>query len=276
MQGIIYTLTDPRTNLIRYVGQTTRKPKVRLNGHISTTKFKIERQERLTHKENWLKELIELKIADDIIISIIEKCEVEVLDEREIFYIAKIKKTTNLTNSSEGGKAAMTRGQKHTEETKKKISESLKNSKVFQKAVRSEERRKKIGNKSRLWERTKEQRLKQSTTLKKYFESNDGTFKGKSHSISTKKKISEIAKKRFKNTPGTMKGKKHTEEAKKKIIAAKIIKKVGLYNLIGEKLKEFNSTRQAGDYFGISNTSGLSRSIKLEKIYREKYILKYL
>lgn len=116
----IYTLEDPTTNEIKYVGVTKRSLKKRWYDHCSTYYLK-----KVNHKTaNWIKSLKannlkpiiqELAIVDD-----------DNRYEEEIFYISLLKSWGfNLKNHTDGGSGGVSikrKSFKHTEETKRKIS----------------------------------------------------------------------------------------------------------------------------------------------------------
>jgi group I intron endonuclease len=116
MKGFIYKLKCPETNEIRYIGQTISKLSNRLKNHIYETKRNIRLKKILTHKENWINSLIKKKLENSIIIELIEECEIDIIDEREIFWIKELK-NKKLTNIDSGGKRTIL-----TDETKEKIS----------------------------------------------------------------------------------------------------------------------------------------------------------
>ena len=93
MVGYIYTISDPTTNAIRYVGQTV-NIRNRINKHLSVSKNKSN------HCQCWVNKLIINNITP--IFEIIDECEVEKLDFYEQFYISLIKSwgfdLTNLTS----------------------------------------------------------------------------------------------------------------------------------------------------------------------------------
>lgn len=122
----IYTLTDPITLKVKYVGKSN-NPQRRFWQHCSIF--------LKNHKSNWIKSLIKknkkpiLKIIDRVLIS-----EWEIWEK---FWINIFKsKGYKLVNGTDGGKCASKskkvakkisdskKGYKHTEETKKKISEA--------------------------------------------------------------------------------------------------------------------------------------------------------
>jgi len=103
----IYTLTDPRTKVIRYVGKTN-NPAVRLAMHLC--------EKRGSHKNNWLHQLRSLGLRP--IMDVIEECTDETWAERERFWIAHFRNVgLPLTNLDSGGN----HGKKQSEETKAKI-----------------------------------------------------------------------------------------------------------------------------------------------------------
>ena len=123
MKGFIYCLKCPIDNEIKYIGQTILDLKKRLKSHIYETNRNIKLGKSLTHKENWIKNLIKCNEHINIEINLIEECDVKIIDEREIFWI-NFYKTKKLTNIDAGGKRTFV-----TEETKRKISEANKGTK---------------------------------------------------------------------------------------------------------------------------------------------------
>jgi group I intron endonuclease len=126
----IYSLSDPRTNEVRYIGKSV-NPKRRLNEHLK--KFTG------SHKSNWIKSLLNIGLMP--IIEIVEICNDSNWCEREKYWISQF---GNLTNGTEGGEDGRmlssvrkrmsiinsgvnnpNYGKKASEETRKKISESL-------------------------------------------------------------------------------------------------------------------------------------------------------
>lgn len=110
----IYGLIDPTTNELRYIGKSI-NPIVRLRKHIS------EKDKGDTYKNRWLRKLINNKIKPELII----------LDELsndwqywESFYILYFKSLgCKLTNATSGGDAPpLTKGYKHSDESKRKMS----------------------------------------------------------------------------------------------------------------------------------------------------------
>ncbi len=108
----IYTLIDPRDELIRYVGQTS-NPKVRYRSHLRGNKY------RNTHTTNWIQGLLDLNLKPIMIE--IDQCEIKDLDITEQSYIRLYKSFgCNLTNHSIGGHSSL--GCKHSLESRLKRS----------------------------------------------------------------------------------------------------------------------------------------------------------
>ena len=102
----IYTLTDPITNEIRYIGVTKSSLNKRLCGHIHDCKSK-----KPTHKINWIKTLLSKKLLPTI--ELLEEVETSIAFELEIYWIAQFKTWGfNLTNSTEGGETPITKSGK--------------------------------------------------------------------------------------------------------------------------------------------------------------------
>lgn len=107
----IYTLSDPRTGFVRYVGKACDIQK-RFRGHMT--------EKRNTHKTSWIKSLkaIGLEPTIEILEEII--CERDsVWQEAERFWIESLRQVgCNLTNLMSGGVG----GGNHSKETREKIS----------------------------------------------------------------------------------------------------------------------------------------------------------
>lgn len=133
----IYSLNDPITNEIRYIGLTKKKLETRLCEHISGSK---STKSSKTYKKNWIKSLLD-KGLEPVINLIESSLTLNEVKEREIFYISLFKKTCRLTNATEGGDG--TSGYKLSEESKRKIGEKNKKSLTGRKL--SETHRENIG-----------------------------------------------------------------------------------------------------------------------------------
>ena len=91
----IYALVDPRTRAIRYVGKAN-DPKKRLTSHINSDK------ECNSRKRRWIEELSLEGLIPEI--QIVEECSARVWREREIFWIAEMRRRGHeLTNTADGG-----------------------------------------------------------------------------------------------------------------------------------------------------------------------------
>lgn len=116
MKYIIYGLTDPDTQEVRYIGKSTsgmkrpmeHKKPFNLKGH--------------SHKIHWIKQLIEQNKKYGVIVLEITETPEE-LNDREIFWINEYKnRGITLTNSTDGGEGNV--GWIPSEETKNKMSQS--------------------------------------------------------------------------------------------------------------------------------------------------------
>lgn len=122
----IYTLSDPITNEVRYIGQTVMSLKMRLGNHIRES-----RRPHNTHKLNWIRSLNKKGVKPQI-----DLLEEGIWGETEIYWIAQFKQWGfRLVNSTEGGDGTI---RKKTEEEKRKISEAHMGKKL------SEEHKKKL------------------------------------------------------------------------------------------------------------------------------------
>jgi len=137
MEIKIYTLNDPITNEVRYVGKTKKSLTKRLYEH--STKRNLTSN---TYKNNWIKKLINLGLRP--IIKTIEIVNEDNWIEREMFWIKYYKELgTNLTNATDGGEGTTTfkmpreaveksiatkklNNYKCSDETKQRISDSKK------------------------------------------------------------------------------------------------------------------------------------------------------
>lgn len=154
MSGKIYALKIKNCSDIRYIGQTKCTLEARFRGHLSEFKKYKKLNKKLNYKNTWI-----AKNLGNIEIVLIEECQLEELDDREIFWISYYSGPL-LTNAELGGKKASpsNKGQKHTEEAKKKISEAGKG------RVVSQETRNKVsrGNKGKKMSNEAKRRMSES------------------------------------------------------------------------------------------------------------------
>lgn len=89
----IYTLSDPRTNFVRYVGKA-RNPKGRYSGHMNSTSA--------THRAKWINSLKALALSPKM--EIIEEVAEDGWQEAERFWIESLRQMgCDLTNHTGGG-----------------------------------------------------------------------------------------------------------------------------------------------------------------------------
>lgn len=162
----LYTLKDPETSDIRYVGYSKR-PKSRLWEHIRDAKKGVK-----THKSYWISNLLN-KSLKPILDIVLEKESQDEIVKEEILLISKLRsENISLTNQTDGGEGQRgnklrddhpmlywNKGKKMSEESKLKISESRRGI-IFTDSHKHKLSTAKIG-----YERSKESRLKQSETL---------------------------------------------------------------------------------------------------------------
>jgi len=115
--AFIYLLADPRVDdivhRVRYVGVTTRPLTVRLRKHL--------RAEDRTHRTRWIQKLA--REAVEPVIELVEMTDYEHRMEREIYWIAEYRRLgCELVNGNGGGRGGQLNP---TEETRRRLSESL-------------------------------------------------------------------------------------------------------------------------------------------------------
>ena len=107
MKQYIYTLTDPISLEIRYVGKSS-KPEDRLKRHLSDYNL----AESWTKKNKWLLYLKNENLKP--ILNIIDEGDDSNINELEIKWISHYNEITTLTNMTEGGDGFSWLGKKHT------------------------------------------------------------------------------------------------------------------------------------------------------------------
>ena len=92
----IYTLADPVTKEVRYVGKTVKTLSQRLTGHIYSSK------KESNHRANWIKSL--LRVGRKPLIEYLDICSWDESQKLEIYWISQfISWGFNLINLTEGG-----------------------------------------------------------------------------------------------------------------------------------------------------------------------------
>ena len=123
----IYTLSDPNTNEIRYVGKTI-NIKRRYKQHLYDKR-------QTSHKHSWILSLKKVGLKPKMII--IEECNNDNWEEREIYWISKY---DNLTNNKLGGNGGDDYKRTITQESIEKIRQANIGK------ILSKEHKEKIGN----------------------------------------------------------------------------------------------------------------------------------
>lgn len=91
----IYTMSDPITLEVRYIGKTKISLAKRRSQHISKAR------QGVTHRDCWLKSLARKGVKP--LIDLIELVDESEWEERERHWISEYRKTSRLTNHADGG-----------------------------------------------------------------------------------------------------------------------------------------------------------------------------
>lgn len=115
---VVYALSDPKTDELRYIGQTEQLPATRLRQHVKDC------GRYSNHCAHWIKNL--KKQGFKPFMEILQKCStVEELNEAEIYWISQFRALGfRLTNISHGGENT-TKGTKLTAKNRLAIAASL-------------------------------------------------------------------------------------------------------------------------------------------------------
>lgn len=98
--GCIYYIIHPVTNEVRYIGQTTKTTKYRLQTHINSSKLKDSNLSK-TPLGKWILKLLNNGLKPEIIL--IEEVPLEKLNDTEIKYIKEGRQKYRLLNVADGG-----------------------------------------------------------------------------------------------------------------------------------------------------------------------------
>lgn len=116
MRTKIYSLVDPRTNRVRYIGKTKNSLEWRLRRHINDA----NKEQPTNHRLRWLRLLLRSNLLPVIVL--IEECDGDgVPEERYHIHLARVD-GLNLINSTDGGEGPT----EITEELRQKLSRAAK------------------------------------------------------------------------------------------------------------------------------------------------------
>lgn len=240
----IYGLYDPEdaAQEIRYVGYTHFSPEQRIIDHVAGAKKRAD-----THKKKWIRKLLRKGLRPAY--RVLEITTARNWKQRETYWIKALREQgCRLTNSTAGGEGLVNpskdvrarisakisvelqgnqyrKGKPHTIESSSKISEGLKKSRKFQRAMRA--RRGKPGHSQGPIARAKiaiantgRSRPDYTALLKKNAEENKGSFWVNDGTNNRLMRPGERVPRGFKRGR-LMIGRPHTEEAKRKMRLAR-------------------------------------------------------
>jgi hypothetical protein len=197
----IYSLENPITKEVRYIGKTVQKLEKRLTAHI------YESKHRNNHKCNWINKLN--KNNNRPIIKLLDTVSEEDWEFWEMYWIEQFKSWGfNLVNHTSGGE-----GYTHSEETKEKIRQANSGKNHYFYGKRHKQ--------------TSKDKISKSLIGNNY-------AKGFKHSDETKKKVSKGNREYYKNNPMTDKHKKRISESNRLAKSDPKIKKE-----ISERIKKY-------------------------------------
>lgn len=200
MSGCIYLITN-KINNKKYVGKTIKSLPTRFYNHCYASK-----NGSTTYFHKALRKYGE----DNFIIEELDRCDINILGEKEIEWITSLKPEYNQTLGGDGGIL----GYSHTEETKKLI--SLKRKGKF------------LGEENPFYNQTHTEEQKNNWSKMRKGQPSPCGFAGKSHKEESKSKTSQT----LKNNPNV----KRT--------------KVFQYDIEGNFLREFQSISDASKFVG--------------------------
>jgi len=125
---IIYSLEDPTTNEIRYIGYTKKSLKQRLKQHLDNVREAEKGNRPWNHRLSWIKSLQSKPIITEIC-----TVEAEYVCEEEIYWVSQFKtwgfRLVNLTEGGDGGNTWAMHSDARKKEISKKISKAVKGKK---------------------------------------------------------------------------------------------------------------------------------------------------
>jgi len=272
----IYTLSDPSTMEIRYVGQTN-EPKRRFNDHISSS-VNESSDSYDTYKARWIRKIINNNLVP--IMSIIDSCSsFEESNKLEKIYVENLTKDGyRLTNSH------VTDVTEFSVETRKKIS-SAKKGKTLEEIVGLEKslelkeyysERMKLNNPNKSNDTLVKEKI--SNTLKEHFSTPDNHWAyGKKMTEDNNEKLRQ-AKLNNPNNVGNRKPR--TEEQKEKIRKSILGRKIERHKILqcdldGNLIKEWKSLREIENHDSTLKRNQISKCCKGEKDFYAGFIWKF-
>ena len=241
----IYTLSDPRTNEVRYVGKTWQSLEKRLLNHIQSSKKSKD------HRSNWINSLLKKNLNPKI--EILAICNRDDWQTEEIYWIKLLKFLgCNLVNQNNGGLGNS--GNKLSKTSRTKISKSLTGLKQNNETIQ-----------------------KRISKLKGRKQSSDHIEKSRQSRLKLKRKLSEQHKNILSKAN---KGKKLSIDHREKLLLASKknnqlkSKKVDQFTENGVFIKTFNSQLEASRNTG-TNFSSLRLCLKNKRKKANGFIWKY-
>ena len=221
-------------------------------------------------KVNFIKEVL---IDDDL--------SKEDIDQLEIYFISEYNSTEKSIgyNIEFGGSGNSDRqnsnisksqkGRKLSEETKKKISKSKIGTKASEES-KINQSKSLIGNKNRLGvKHTDDDKLKISNSMKNHYENEENRIKS---SIVAKKRISDGKCLEGVNIITSKENQIYATECARLVNSKSIL----VIDIDNNELLNFESLNSCREFFGIKGNSQLIHCLKNDKLYKKKFILKYI
>lgn len=227
----IYSLEDPETKEVRYIGKTIQKLEKRLIAHI------YESNHKKNHKCNWINKL--RKRGSNPKIKLIDIVHEDEWEFWEMYWIEQFRCWGfNLVNNTPGGE-----GYKHSDKTKEKI------------------RQANSGKNHYFYGRNHSKESKEK--ISKSLEGNQHA-KGFKHSDETRKKVGEETRKYYKNNPRTKEHNKKIGDSNSRAKARPIYQ----YDINGNLIKKHDSVRSVVSELGFGRDGIYDCASGKQKLYR--------